>query len=289
LKDWFSSTEILVEGIVTLSAFYFFIVHTATYKRPFLNIALFADTNFLIGNIIIFIMGVVIFAILALLPPMLQKLMGYPVVTTGLVTAPRGVGLMLAMVVVGRLVGRIDARVLMASGLVMTVVSLREMTQFSLLMDAWPVIWSGLLQGFGVGFVYIPLATVSFATLPVALRTEGTAFFNLLRNLGSSIGISIVQALLTRNIQVVHAGLAQQISPYNAGANFALQAAHLDLTSRHSLLLLNAEVTRQAGMIAYIDDFKLIMVMTLLLVPLLLLFRRGRNAAPPEPATAIGE
>jgi MFS transporter, DHA2 family, multidrug resistance protein len=283
LKDWFSSTEIMIEGIATLSAFYFFTVHTATYRRPFLNITLFADTNFLIGNIIIFIMGVVIFAILALLPPMLQKLMGYPVVTTGLVTAPRGVGLMLAMVVVGRMVGRIDARVLMASGLVMTVVSLREMTQFSLLMDSWPVIWSGLLQGFGVGFVYIPLATMSFATLPVALRNEGTAFFNLLRNLGSSIGISIVQALLTRNIQIVHAGLAQRISPYNSGADFAVQAGHMDLTSPHTLAVLNAEVTRQAAMIAYIDDFKLIMLMTLMLLPLLLLFRRARSGERGQP------
>jgi len=277
LKDWFSSNEIIVEGIVAVSAFYFFIVHTATFKRPFLNIALFTDANFLVGNIIIFIMGVVIFAILALLPPMLQDLMHYPVITTGLVTAPRGVGLMLAMIVVGRLVGRIDTRVLMASGLFMTCISLQEMMHFSLLMDEWPVIWSGFLQGFGIGFVYIPLATVSFATLPVALRTEGTAFFNLLRNLGSSIGISIVQALLTRNMQIVHAGLAERISPYNAGADFAMQAAHIDLTNQHHLMMLNGEITRQAGMIAYINDFKLIMVMTLMLVPLLLLFRRGRR------------
>jgi len=118
---------------------------------------------------------------------------------------------------------------------------------------------------------------VSFATLPVALRTEGTAFFNLLRNLGSSIGISIVQALLTRNMQIVHAGLAERISPYNAGADFAMQAAHIDLTNQHHLMMLNGEITRQAGMIAYINDFKLIMVMTLMLVPLLLLFRRGRR------------
>ncbi len=287
MKDWFSSREILIEGIVALSAFYFFIVHTATYKRPFLNVTLFSDTNFLVGNVIIFIMGVVIFAILALLPPMLQELMGYPVITTGLVTAPRGVGLMMAMVVVGRLVGRIDTRLLMASGLLMTVVSLNEMTHFSLLMDSWPVIWSGLLQGFGIGFVYIPLATVSFATLPVALRNEGTAFFNLLRNLGSSIGISIVQALLTRNIQVIHAGLAQRVSPYHPGADFAIQAAHIDLGNPHDLLLLNNEITRQASMIAYIDDFKLILVMTLMLVPLLLLFRSGHRQAHERPV--LGE
>ena len=182
-------------------------------------------------------MGVVMFATLALLPPMLQDTLRYPVITTGLVTAPRGVGLMLSMMVVGRLVGRIDTRVLMASGLLMTAVSLQQMTRFSLLMDEWPVIETGFLQGFGLGFVYIPLATVSFATLPVRLRTEGTAFFNLLRNLGSSIGISVVQALLTRNTQILHAGLAERVTPYNAAANPAFQAAHIDLTS-HTVFLI---------------------------------------------------
>ena len=284
LKDWFSSPEIIAEGIVSAVAFYFFIVHTLTHKRPFINVAMFADANFLIGNIIIFVMGVVIFATLALLPPMLQEILNYPVITTGLVTAPRGIGLMLAMIVVGRLIGRIDTRFLMALGLVMTAFSLQQMSHFSIVMDEWPVIETGFLQGFGIGFVYIPLATVSFATLPIKLRTEGTSFFNLLRNLGSSIGISAVQALLTRNIQVVHAGLAERVTPYNAAANPGLLASHIDLASPQSLLLLNGEITRQAGMIAYLDDFKLIMVMTLMLAPLLLLFRRGRKSETKHPA-----
>lgn len=283
LKDWFSSTEVITEGIVAAVAFYLFTVHSATHRRPFVNLALFADANFVIGNIIIFIMGVVMFATLALLPPMLQEILHYPVITTGLVTAPRGMGLMLAMIVVGRLVGRIDTRVLMGLGLLMTALALQQMLHFSLLMDKWPIIESGFLQGFGIGFVYIPLATVSFATLPVRLRTEGTAFFNLLRNLGSSIGISVVQALLTRNTQILHAGLAERVTPYNAAANPGLQAAHIDLASPQSLALLNGEITRQAGMIAYLNDFKLIMVMTLMLAPLLLLFRRGRKSETKHP------
>ena len=275
LKDWFSSTEIIVEGLIAAIAFYLFIIHCLTHKRPFINLALFADANFLIGNIIIFIIGVVIFATLALLPPMLQELMNYSVITTGLVTAPRGIGLMFAMIVVGRLVGRIDTRILMASGAFMTAFSLQQMAHFSLLMDEWPIIETGFLQGFGIGFVYIPLATISFATLSKQLRTEGTAFFNLLRNLGSSIGISVVQALLTHNTQVIHAVLAERVTPYNTAANPAFLAAHIDLASRQGLALLNNGITRQASMIAYLDDFKLIMVMTLMLVPLLLLFRRG--------------
>ena len=277
LKDWFSSTEIIIEGIVATVAFYLFSIHTVTHKRPFIKMVLFADANFLIGNAFVFIMGTVMFATLALLPPMLQGILNYPVITTGLVTAPRGAGVMLAMFLVGRLFGKIDVRILMGSGLLLTAFALWQMSHFSLLMDQWPVIESGALQGFGLGFVYIPLATVTFATLPIDLRTEGTAFFNLLRNLGGSIGISAVQALLTRNMQIVHSGLAEQVTPYNAAADPALQAAHINLSSLHSLALLNGEITRQAGMIAYIDDFKLIMVVTMMMVPLLLLFQRGRD------------
>ena len=283
LKDWFYSNEIIAEGIIAAVAFYLFLVHSATHKRPFVNVALFADANFLVGNIIIFIIGVVIFATLALLPPMLQEILHYPVITTGLVTAPRGIGLMLAMIAVGRLVGRIDTRLLMVAGLFMTSAALMQMVHFSLLMDKWPIITSGFLQGFGIGFVYIPLATVSFTTLPIQLRTEGTAFFNLLRNLGSSIGISTVQALLTHNTQVLHAGLAQRVTPFNTAANPGLQAAHINLASQHGLRQLDGAIMQQASMIAYLDDFKLIMVMTLMLTPLLFLFRRGRKGVNKQP------
>jgi len=286
LKDWFSSTEIIVEGIVASVSFYVFIIHTLTHKRPFINTALFKDVNFVIGTVFVFIVGIVLFATLALVPPLLQDVMGYPVITTGLVTAPRGMGLMLAMILVGRLVGRVDAKILMGTGLVLTSLSLAGMSHFSMVMDTWPVIETGALQGFGIGLVYVPLATVAFTALPVQLRTEGTAFFNLLRNLGSSIGISAVQALLTRNMQIVHAGLAARVTPYNPGANPGLQAAHIDLTSLRGLVLLNGEITRQAAMIAYLDDFKLIMVVTMMMAPLLLLFRRARRIENTHPVAA---
>jgi MFS transporter, DHA2 family, multidrug resistance protein len=287
LKDWFSSPEIIIEVIVAGLSFYLFIIHTFTHKRPFLNPAMFRDANFLTSNIFIFVVGVALFATLALVPPMLQELMNYPVVTTGLVTAPRGAGTMLAMIVVGRLVGRVDARWLMATGLMLTAISLWQMTHFSLLMDQGPIITSGILQGFGIGLVYVPLSTIAFATLPVSLRTEGTAFFNLLRNLGSSIGISGVQILLTRNTQILHAGLAEHITPYNTAIRLGLQAEHFDLTSRTGLASLNGEVTRQASMIAYLDDFKLIMIMTVALMPLLFLLRRAKKPQAGEPIAVM--
>ncbi len=280
LLDWFSSPEVIAEAIIAALGFYFFIVHMFTHKKPFLNPRLFKDANFLTSNLFIFVVGVVLFATLALIPPMLQGLMNYPVVTTGLVTAPRGAGTMLAMMVVGRLVGRVDTRVLMGTGLTLTAISLWQMTQFSLLMGEWPLIISGVLQGFGVGLVYVPLSTVAFATLSTDLRNEGTAFFNLMRNIGSSIGISAVQILLTRNTQIVHANLSEHIIPYNTAAQTALQAHQIDLGNTASLQMLNGMITRQAGMIAYVDDFKLILWLTLALLPFLILLKKPKPLSP---------
>ena len=268
LLDWFSSPEIVIEGMVSAISFYVFLVHTFTFPKPFLNPHLFQDRNFVASNIFIFVVGVVLFATLALLPPMLQNQMQYPVVLTGLITAPRGVGTLISMFLVGRLVTRFDARGIIAVGLAMTAYSLWQMTQFSLLMDTWPVIISGIIQGFGLGLVWVPLSTVAFTTLPANLRNEGTALFSLLRNVGSSIGISVVGFLLTQNIQRLHSSLAQDITPYNtAGRNLA------------GLLGLNGIISNQAAMIAYIDDFWLMMILTIASIPLLLLIKKVRPAS----------
>ncbi|HEY4375410.1 MAG TPA: DHA2 family efflux MFS transporter permease subunit, partial [Burkholderiales bacterium] len=178
LLDWFSSTEIIIEAVIAGLAFYLFIVHMLTTdKKPFLSPELFKDRNYLTGNIFIFIVGVVLFATLALLPPLLQDLMHYPVVLTGMVTAPRGLGTLLAMFVVSRMMGKIDARLIIAVGFAITAASLWWMTNFYLQMDKYPVIWSGFIQGLGTGFVYVPLASVTFATLDTHFRNEGTALF----------------------------------------------------------------------------------------------------------------
>jgi DHA2 family multidrug resistance protein len=276
LQDWFGSTEIWLEALVSGVAFYLFVVHTLTARAPFVSPALFRDRNFAVGNIFIFIVGVVLFATLALLPPLLQDLMGYPVITTGLVTAPRGIGGFLTMALVGRLIGRVDARLLIAVGLGMTAVSLWMMCGLSPQMDARLIIWSGFLQGVGTGFAYVPLAAVSFATLAPQLRYEGTSIFNLLRNVGSSIGIAAMQTLLTRNTQIMHARLAEHIVPY--GGQLAAHSPY-DLSSGHGLAALNASLTRQAQLIAYNNDFRLLLVLTLAVIPLLVMLRAGRGNA----------
>jgi DHA2 family multidrug resistance protein len=275
LKDWFASPEILIEATLGALGFYFFIVRTLTAKRPFLPIALFKDRNFVTGNIFIFVVGIILFATLVLIPPLFQQLMNYPVVTTGMIMAPRGIGTMLSMVLVGRVAGKVDPRILIAFGFGLSALSLWQMMGFDLQMDEWPVIWSGLTQGFGVGFAYVSLTTAAFTTLPPQYRAEGTAFFNLMRNIGSSIGISAVQVLLTENTQIMHSSLAQHISPFNA-------ALHgFNLHSEKALAQLNGLVTSQAAMVAYNDDFKIMMILSLVVIPFLL-FLRVRKQRPGE-------
>jgi MFS transporter, DHA2 family, multidrug resistance protein len=280
LMDWFGSAEIWIEGIVAAVSFYLFVIHMlTTTEQRFVSPALFKDRNFLTGNVFIFIVGAVLYATLALLPPLLQDLLNYPVVTTGLVTAPRGVGTLAAMFIVGRLMGKIDIRLIIGIGFALAAYSCWQMTGFDLQMDSSMVVWSGLAQGLGTGFVYVPLAAATFATLTPALRNEGTAIFSLTRNLGSSIGISVVNTLLTRNTQIMHATLGEHVSRYSAILRAQLWGG--GSPSLRTVAGLNASVTEQAAMIAYNNDFKLMMVLSLAAIPLVLLLRKARGSPAP--------
>ncbi len=190
LLDWFNSTEIVIEAAIAAVAFYLFIVHILTTKQqPFLSPSLFKDRNFALGSVFIFMVGIVLLATLALLPPLLEGLFDYPVVTIGLVTAPRGMGTFLAMLVVGRIIGKVDARIVVTFGLLTTAFSLWLMTGFSPQMDDRLVIWSGVIQGFGLGFTWVPLTTIAFGTLASSQRNEATAIFNLLRNMAAAVSV----------------------------------------------------------------------------------------------------
>lgn len=272
LNDWFSSREIIAEAIVAAIGAYLFIVHMFSSRDPFLNPALFKDRNFMMGNIFIFLIGVLLFATLALLPPLLQNGMRYPEFLTGLVLAPRGIGTIIAMFVAGRLVDRVDQRLVMATGLAATTFALWEMSHYSLQMGTWSIVMPGFVQGLGTGMVYMPLSAIAFTTLPRQLRNEGTSFFSLVRNIGSSIGISVVLFLLVENTQRLHSALASHVTRYGA-ANPAALAQHFDLGSLPSLAALDAEITRQSALIATIDDFKLMMVLCILTIPALILIK----------------
>jgi DHA2 family multidrug resistance protein len=288
LKDWFGSTEIWIEATIAALCFYLFVVHTATAaERSFLNRDLLRDANCVIGTILMFFLGIILNGTSVLLPTMLQQLMNYPVLTTGLVTAPRGVGTMLAMFLVARLVGRVDTRLVILTGLALTVASLWQMTGFALGMGMGPILSSGVLQGFGLGFVFTPLSIVTFSTLPRQNLTQGTAIFSLTRNIGGSVGIAIVEALLTENTQIVHSRLVEHLRPDNPLAQAPYLMPPFSLTSPTGVAALNAEATRQAAMVAYIDDFKMMMIIIMLALPLLLLLRRPRPT--PAVATAAAE
>ena len=276
---WFGSLETIIECALAVSGFWMFSVWTTIADRPFLNPALLKDRNFVGSCVLIFVVGIILYATLALLPPMLQDLMDYPVTTAGLVMMPRGIGTMFAMLAVGRLIGRVDVRLLLLFGLAVTTLSLYQMTGYSLEMDWQPIVSAGLIQGVGLGFLFVPLSTVAFATLDASYRAEGAGFFSLVRNIGGSIGISMVETLQDRMTQTAHASLAQQVTPFATPLHLpALQ--HLwNLHTTGGLAALNQEITRQAGMIAYIDNFEFMMVVTVLAIPLLLLLRRPRRPA----------
>jgi len=242
---------------------------------------MFHDWNFVIGLLFIFIVGVILLAGLALLPPMLGNLFNHSTTLTGIVMAPRGVGTMISMLLVGRLVRIVDPRALVLTGLLLTAWSLHMMTNFTPQMNDMPVIMSGIVQGLGLGLVFVPLSTLAFSTLEPRFRGDGTSLFSLVRNIGSSIGISVVSVLLTRNIQINHSELAAGLTPYNPNLAVALPKA---LTGDPTTLSqLDQLVNQQSAMISYVNDFKLMMIVTLCAMPLVFLLR---HSSVPRPAAA---
>ncbi len=286
--DWFSSTEILLESGLVVGAFWMFVVHIATAKAPFIELVMLKDRNFSVGLVFIFAIGIVLLATMALLPPMLQNIMGYPVITSGLVLAPRGVGTMISMILVGRLVQRVDARLLILAGLLLIAYSLWEMTTFSPEMGERLIVTNGVIQGLGLGLVFVPLSTLAFATLRPELRTEASSLFSLVRNLGSSIGVSIMATLLAQNTQINHAELAANVSPFNPALDaFALpNGMTVGEGGTAALVYLNKLATTQAQMISYLDDFKMMAFVTLVCIPMLLLLRKRQAAPSVAPAAA---
>jgi DHA2 family multidrug resistance protein len=285
LKDWFGSTEIWVEATVAALCFYLFIVHTATTSASsFLNRSMLRDANFTGGVVLMFFVGIILNGTMVLLPTMMQVLLNYPVVTAGFVTAPRGIGTLIAMLVVARIIGKIDTRLIIFAGLALTAISLWQMTGFSLAMNMNLLLVSGTLQGFGLGFVFTPLSVAAFSTLSRQYVTQGTAIFSLMRNIGGSVGVSIVEALLAENTQAIHSRLVEHVRPDNPLAQTL--AMPYSLTSPHGIAALNAEVTRQAQMIAYIDDFHFMVLIILASLPFLLLLRRS-GRVPKGPTVAV--
>jgi DHA2 family multidrug resistance protein len=278
--DWLSSVEIQTYIGVALAAVWVYGVHTSRTPHPFLSPAMLKDRNLQMGLFFIFVVGMILLATMALLPPFMQNIMGYSVREVGLILAPRGVGTLLAMMVVGRLGSSVDPRKLILGGLLLTAVALHLMSGFSLFVPAHDIIVSGLVQGFGLGFVFIPLSTVTYTTLDARYRAEAASLFSLIRNMGSSIGVSIAFLLFTRNTHIQHAYLTENITPYNTWLNLEVSPDALMPGSSAMLRMLDGEITRQAIGIAYINDFRLMMWVALAMIPLVFLLSAPEKKPP---------
>jgi DHA2 family multidrug resistance protein len=276
LLDWFSSSEIVIETVVAGVCFTMFVIHLMTADHPFFDLRLFEDPNFAISLLFTATCGMMLIASAALLPPFLAYLGGYPAITIGLVMAPRGIGMMFSMLMVGRLARRYDPRKIMALGLVITSGSMWVMSGFTTDIDTWAVVWTGVGQGFGLGFIFVPISVLMFATIGPALRTEAAAINALLRNLGGSVGIAVLVAMVSQNIQANRSDLAGYINPFNLNLPSMQGAAS-------TLAMWDAELTRQATLIAYLNDFRAMTWFMLATLPMLLLLRRP---APPPGARA---
>jgi DHA2 family multidrug resistance protein len=285
--EWFDSPEIVAEGLLALLGGYLFLVHTCTARRPFLDLRLFRDRNFVTGIIFIFVVGVILLATLALLTPFMQSLLGYPVLTAGILLAPRGIGTMIAMLIVGKLVSRMDPRWLVMTGLLLTAVALWRMSQFSLEVTQSMLVTTGVMQGLGLGFLFVPLSTMTFATLVPELRTSATALYSLSRNLGSSIGISVVIFCLGRFAGQSHAALAEYIQPFRA----PMQELPMLLSEGTAAgrAMLDALVTRQATLLAFLKDFQVMCAVAVVAMPLVFFMRRPDHAADSSELAAAME
>jgi DHA2 family multidrug resistance protein len=276
-NDWFSSWETIIEAGMAIAAGWMFFVHMITAKHPLFEREIFKDRNFATSVVFMAVTGVLLLAGLALLPPLLQNMYGYSVLQSGFLTAPRGIGTLISMLIAGRMTGKIDARILVGIGVILMGYSLHMMTGFAIDQPSKPVIESGVVQGLGLGLIFVPLQTLAFETLATRFRTTGAALLNLSRNIGGSVGISVVSTELVRLTQVSHADMAAHITNRSIPISNPDLLQNLAPFGRTALAFLNAEITRQALFIAYLDDFKMMMIITFAILPLLLFMRRGNK------------
>jgi MFS transporter, DHA2 family, multidrug resistance protein len=282
---WFDAQEIVLETLISATAFYFFIAHLLTTSRPFISIEIFRDGNFVVGLVFMFVCGVQLLGSMALMATFLENVMGYPIIDAGWLLGTRGIGMAFAMLLAGKLINRVGVHALLFLGLLCNVISLYHMTEFSPDTARQTIIWTSILQGAGLGLLFVPLNTIALATMAPRLRTEGTALWTLIRNMGSSIGVSVLVANLTNKTILMHARLAESVTPFNQ-ALADPGAAALDPSTEMGLALLDIIMTQQATIIAYTNDFKLMMLMSLFAFPLILLVRKSKPAVPSIQDTA---
>jgi len=278
-QDWFDSREIWIYAALSTMGLYLFVVHTFTAKSPFFSPAIFADRNFFVGTCLSFLFGALVFSSSAQFPTMLQSLLGLSAYDAGMVLAPRGIGLMLAMMISAQIAGRVSFSLMIGGGFFINALTMLVMSNLSLQTDTTPIVWWGFIAGLGSGFVFVAVNTITFATIPGALRPEAAGVYTLMRYLGMAIGISGMQATLVHNMSVMHSDLAASASVDNP--IFSMIPA-FNLNSAEGRILLDHEMTRQSLMIGYLDDFTLSFFLSLMAVPLAFLLHKPSKSATQE-------
>ena len=275
-QDWFHSTEVIAECVLGALGLYLFAVHMMTGEKPFIPPAMFRDRNFATGALVMFAAGTVLVSSSSLMAPWLQGLGNYPVETAGLLMGPRGIGTMAAMLLGGRLTARMDPRKLMAGGILMLLWSIWQMTFWTPDVSQGQIVLTIMVQGAGLGFLFIPLQVLAFATLPARFRTDGASLFSLFRNLGAAIGVSVTSAMLAHNTQVLHETIGGNVTPFNRALLEGAAGRLWDPATRHGAARLDKVINQQAQIVAYIDDYRMMIFTTAPMLLLLLLMRRPR-------------
>jgi len=273
-KDWFSSSEIIIEACVAGVALYLFIVHMFTAKKPFIPREIFKDRNFVGGLVLMLVMGLVLLASSALLSPYLQNLARRSVTQTGFLMVPRGLGVMFAMMFAGRLTMKMDPRILMTVGAGFLVWSMWAMTAWTPGVSVTSISTVTFVQGLGMGLVFVPMNLVAFATLSPALRTDGAGLSNLMRNIGSAVGVSITTTVLTTSMQTIHNQLAHNASPFNRALSVNSAALYFNPQLPFGLGSLNGLISYRAAVQAYANDFLFMFYISLPVFAVIWLMRR---------------
>jgi MFS transporter, DHA2 family, multidrug resistance protein len=286
---WLESNEIIAEIIVSIVGFYYFFAHSLTTAKPFIQFAIFKDKNFVGGCVFMAVMGLVLFSTMALSSPYLQNVIGYSILTAGLLLATRGCGTFVAMMLVGRLMKYIEARTLIIGGLSLMSLSLFYMTGWTDQTDVPTIVVVSIAQGFGLGLVFVPLSTVAFLTLPNHLRTDGTSMLTLMRNVASSIGISVVIAQLTEGGRRVYAVLNEHVTPFNHAMQMPGVRGIIDMSTDAGRAMADVMIGLQAQIIAFSLDYQMVMIFTLCAIPLAIMIGSTKaalrkQAAGPEHA-----
>jgi DHA2 family multidrug resistance protein len=277
VNDWFSSSETWVETLLAICAFYLFAVHSLTTRHPFVSPAVFVDRNFVVCSIVGFFLGVMIYSPMSLLPEMLASLFGYPIIDIGYAMAPRGLGVLIMMLLMGQLINRVDPRLLIAMGMTLAAASMWVLSHLTLQSSIWLVIVTGVIQGMGSSSIFVPLSMLTFATLPAHLRNEGTAINTLLRSYGGAAGIAMVQVLVYRNEATVQSRLTEGLRPDAPVVQWALPG--IDFSSPSAVAGIEHEVVRQAAMVAYVDAFWALSLVGLAACAMVLLLRGSPRAS----------